>query len=127
MSSSRRLISLSVMSLMCAAAACGPMRRGPAPARIIFSNESLDQADVYAVASSGAQMRIGTVMPGRRETLRVPSGALGGDNSANIVARILARSRTPSTGPVTLNPGDRVQVTLSSVERILSVLPAREP
>jgi hypothetical protein len=112
---------------MCAAAACGPMRRGPAPARIIFSNESLDEAAVYAVSSSGSQTRIGTVMSGRTDTLRVPTGALGGDNSTNIVARILARSRTPSTGRVTLNPGDVVQVTLSSDERILSVLPAREP
>ena len=117
-----------VHGALLAAAACGPLRRsGPPAAEIIFSNESLDQADVYAVASSGAQIRIGTVMPGRKETLRIPPGALGGDNSANIVARILAKSRTPSSGPITLNPGDRMQVTLSSDERVLSVLPAREP
>ncbi|WP_148306174.1 hypothetical protein [Gemmatirosa kalamazoonensis] len=94
---------------------------------MIFTNQSLDQADVYAVSSSGAQTRIGTVMPGRTDTLHVRQGAVGGDNQANIVARILARSRTPSSGLVTLSPGDRVQVTLSSDERILSVLPAREP
>jgi hypothetical protein len=94
---------------------------------IVFSNQSLDQADVYAISSSGGQTRIGTVMAGRTDTLRLPAGAVGGDNSANIVARILASSRTPSTGPVTLNPGDRVQVTLGTDERILSVLPAREP
>jgi hypothetical protein len=66
-------------------------------------------------------------MPGRTDTLHVRQGAVGGDNQANIVARILARSRTPSTGRFALNPGDLVTVTLSSDERILSVLPAREP
>ena len=122
---SRRLVP--VLAL-CVAGACGPLHRGgPEPAYVIFTNQSLDQADVYAVSSSGAQTRIGTVMPGRTDTLRVRQGAVGGDNQANIVARILARSRTPSSGLVTLSPGDRVQVTLSSDERILSVLPAREP
>jgi hypothetical protein len=125
MPSTRRILSIAV--LVATAAACGPLRRGPAPALIIFSNQSLDQADVYAISSSGGQMRIGTVMAGRTDTLRLPPGAVGGDNSANIVARLLARSLTPSTGPVTLNPGDKIQVTLSSDERVLSVLPAREP
>ena len=128
MSSSRRFIPLTMMSLTALAAACGPMRRGGAPqARIVFSNESLDEAAVYAVSSGGQQTRIGTVMAGRTDTLRVPAGAMGGDNATNIVARILARSRTPSSGRITLNPGDVVQVTLSSDERILSVLPGREP
>jgi len=127
MPTSRRLFQLVTLGAAVASAACGPLRRGPTPARIIFSNQSLDQADVYAVSSAGGQTRIGTVMPGRTDTLRVPTAALGGDNSTNIVARILARSRTPSTGMLTLNPGDLMQVTLSSDERILSVLPAREP
>ena len=127
MSSSRRSSFLTLMSLTALAAACGPMRRGTPQAKIVFSNESLDEAAVYAVSSGGQQTRIGTVMAGRTDTLRVPAGALGGDNSTNIVARILARSRTPSTGRFALNPGDLVTVTLSSDERILSVLPAREP
>ena|SRR5689334_1881979 len=126
MSSSRRLIPMALVLGL--AAACGPLRKGgPAPARVIFSNQSLDQADVYAVSSGGAQTRIGTVMAGRTDTLRIPSSAMGADYSTNIVARILARSRTPSTGRFALNPGDLVTVTLSSDERILSVLPAREP
>ena len=105
MSISRRLIPMALV--MGLAAACGPLRKGgPAPARVIFSNQSLDQADVYAVSSGGAQTRIGTVMAGRTDTLRVPSGAMGADYSTNIVARILARSRTPSTGRFALNPGD---------------------
>ena len=127
MPNARRLLPLAASAALAAAAACGPLRRTSNPAQVIFSNQSLDQADVYAVSSGGAQTRIGTVMPGRTDTLRVQSSALGGDNAANIVARILARSRTPSTGMVTLNPGDRIVVTLSSDERILSVLPAREP
>jgi hypothetical protein len=126
MYSSRRLIPVALV--MGLAAACGPLRRGgPAPARIIFMNQSLDQADVYAISSGGAQTRIGTVMPGRTDTLRIPGSAMGADNSTNVVARILARSRTPSTGRFTVVPGDLVQVTLNSDERILSVLPAREP
>ena len=121
---SRRLVSALAL---CVVGACGPLRRGPEAALVIFTNQSLDQADVYAVSSSGAQTRIGTVMPGRTDTLRVRQGAVGGDNQANLVARILARSRAPNSGLVTLAPGDRVQVTLSSDERILSVLPVREP
>lgn len=121
MPSLRRTVPFVVLSL---SAACGPMHRGGPPgARIVFANESLDQADVYAIASSGAQTRIGTVTAGRTETLRIPATAAGGDNSVNIVARLLARSYTPSTGRFTLSPDDVMRVTLTTDARFLTLLP----
>jgi hypothetical protein len=79
------------------------------------------------VSSSGLRTRIGTVSAGRTDTLRVSPAALGGGNSATIVANILARSRSPNSGPVTLLMGDRIQVTLPTDQRMLTVLPVREP
>jgi len=94
----------------------------PAPV-IVFDNQSLYQANVYAVTSSGSQQRIGTVQGGRREALRIPSSALGGDRNISIAARLIARNRTPTSGRFGLFPGDTVQVVLTSDARTLSVLP----
>jgi hypothetical protein len=41
-----------------------------------------------------------------------------------IFARLLAMSNTPSAGPLTLQRGDRIAVTLPPNGRALTVLPA---
>ena len=107
-------------------AACGPRRAGPGvdPAVIVFQNESLYEAAVFVVPRGGAQLRIGTVQPGRTDTLRVRGASLAGSGAVSIVARVLAVSRTPSTGSITLLPGDRMVVRLPPDAYSLSVLPA---
>ncbi|HEX5970413.1 MAG TPA: hypothetical protein VFY85_00705 [Gemmatimonadaceae bacterium] len=107
--------------------ACGRfMHSGQPVAQVIFANESLDQADVYAVLTGGQSQRIGTVFAGRTETLDVPTNIISAGGTVNIVARLLAHAYAPSTGPLTLNPGDRIRVTLPATGRSLSVLPAPE-
>jgi hypothetical protein len=116
-------------ALVLVAAACTAFRRGgtpPEPALIYFANESLDQADVYAVAQSGDYRRIGTVMSGRVDTLTVPASMLASGGSINIYVRLLASSRRPETGPVTIIGGEAYLVRLPSDERLLSFLPAIE-
>src|SRR5687768_1360161 len=107
----RRLVSLastSLLALSTLSAACGGARRAPAPAgtpaEVIFTNNSLNQAEVFAVTRSGARARIGTVFAGRTETLRIAAGSLGADHTAAIVARIRASGRAPSTGLITVAP-----------------------
>ncbi|HKG91402.1 MAG TPA: hypothetical protein VKA84_05920 [Gemmatimonadaceae bacterium] len=123
----RRAALLAALAL--AALACGPLRRGGGrpDAVIIFNNQSLAQADVFAVSSGGTRYRVGTVFAGRRDTLRVPSGAMGGGSTVSFVARLLATRGTPSSGPVTILPGDTLEVTLPSDGKLLGVLPARQP
>ena len=115
-----------LVSLMLAGTACGSVARGSGepPAVLVFSNESLDQAAVYVVASGADFRRIGTVIPGRTETLSVPADVIARAGTVNIVARLLARNELPQTGPVTLRPGERYQVRLTTDARILSFLPA---
>lgn len=109
-----------------ALAGCGPFHRSSEPQSVIFfRNQSPDQADVYAIGSGGDPIRIGTVFAGRTETLRVPTSVTGGSSRVNIVARIFASGRLVVTGPFTLMPGDSMDVTLTSDEKILSVLPSR--
>ena len=124
------MIRRSVVVLTTLLAACGgPARRG-APAQvaeIVFTNESIDQAAVYIVAQSGLRTRVGTVSSGRTDTLRVSPTAIGGGGTVTIYANILARSRSPNTGPVSLAVGERVHVTLPTDQRLLTVLPPREP
>ena len=106
-------------------AACGPFHRGGPPDPIVvFNNQSVDQADVYAVGTGGEPVRIGTVFGGRRDSLHIRMSAVGGSGSVNIIARIFASNRAPRTGPFSLNPGDIVEVTLSPDGKVLSVLPA---
>jgi hypothetical protein len=109
------------------AAACGPFRRGSGqpPAYLYFTNESLDQADVFAALPGGLPIRIGTVFAGRTDTLRVPPDIAANGQNINIVARLLARSARPSSGPVPIRPGDRLVVRLPSDQKLLVVLPAQ--
>lgn len=106
--------------------ACGPFHRGSGPtqtATVIFSNESIDQADVYAVVSGSPAVRIGTVFAGRTESLKVPGDVAGRGLNVNIVARLLAHRNAPSTGPLPINPGDKYQIRLPADQRQLVVLP----
>jgi hypothetical protein len=119
----RRTIALLALSF--AAAACGPFHHGGQPdSLVVFRNESTDQADVYALGTGGDPIRIGTVFAGRTETLRVPP-TVSAANRINVIARIFANGRVVSTGPFTLGPGDSMDVTLTSDEKILSALPSR--
>jgi hypothetical protein len=107
------------------AAACGPFHRnnGPAPAYLVFTNESLDQADVYAVLPGNQPIRIGTVFAGRTDTLTVPPDISARGENVNVVARLLARSARPSSGPIPIHPGDRLAVRLPVDQKMLVVLP----
>jgi len=118
-----RLILFAATAL--AAVACGPFHKGqgPPPAYLIFTNESLDQADVYAVLSGNQPIRIGTVAAGRTDTLTVPTEVVTRGENVNVVARLLARSSRPSSGPIPLHPGDRLEVRLPIDQKMLVVLP----
>lgn len=95
------------------------------PAILVFRNEALEQAAVYAVSGNRNAQRIGTVMSGRTDTLTVPADmTLGG--SVVIFARLLARSMQPSTGSVSILPGEWYQVTLPPDARLLAIVPIRE-
>jgi hypothetical protein len=118
-------LALASAGLVTAASCSKIMQTGDQPsAQVIFVNQSLDQADVFAVRDGGQPQRIGTVFAGRTETLAVPANLLTSGGSMSIVVRLLARSFGPSTGPLTINDGDRIRVTLPSNGRSLSVVPA---
>lgn len=133
---SRRLlraasVGLFAVALLGTGASCSRVQPGeeliePAgPTQIVFINESLEQANVYAVVSGAESIRIGTVMPGRTETLDLPQQMVDRAGTVNIVARLLARTYTPQTGPVSIGRGERLQVRLPMDGRILSILPAQ--
>jgi hypothetical protein len=115
------------MACVAGVAACGHFGMGnsASDALIAFHNESLDQADVFAVAPGSDFQRIGTVLPGRVDTLRIPSSLLATGSGVNIVARLLARSNTPSTGSIPLHSGDMFDITLTTDGRTLTALPSR--
>jgi hypothetical protein len=121
---------LAILAVLAVATpACGPFHRpsdASTPA-IVFVNESIDQAVVYAVSPGGVgRARIGTVLAGRTDTLRIPRSVMSGGNSVDIVARTLASARVVRTGPITLADGNRLQVTLPASENMLTVLPLVE-
>lgn len=118
---------LSLLSLATAAGACGPLRGGQDPdqAYIHFSNESIEQADVYVIGAGAQAVRVGTVFAGRSETLKVPSSVVSRGGQVNVVARFLARRATAQSGPVPLRRGDRLEIRLPVDQRLLVVLPAR--
>ena len=114
------------VAVLAAAAACGPFRRGAGqqPATLIFTNGSIDQASVYVTGPGVDFRRLGTVFAGQTDTLTVPA-AVAMRGTLNIVARLLASSDLPQTGPVLIQPGERYDVRLSTNSRLISFLPAR--
>src|SRR3954466_4476567 len=96
------------------ASACGPFHMGSRErATLIFTNESVDQADVYATIGSSQTIRVGTVFSLRTDTLSVPvtvTDQTGGQT--NFIVRQLGRSYRPSTGPITLRSTDVIRVRL---------------
>jgi hypothetical protein len=123
----RQLVRLFAAILIVGVGACSPVRRGPAqpPAYLVFSNNSLTQADVFIVSPGSGSRRVGTVMSGQTDTLRVPADIAMRGGTVNIVARLLARNQVPQTGPVSIQPGETYEVRLATDGRLLSFLPAR--
>jgi hypothetical protein len=120
-------ISRFLLLTVAAVAACGPFHQGRTPdSVVIFNNQSLDQADVYAARGGGGEVRIGTVFSNRREALRLPS-AVSSSGDFTVIARIFASNRRPRTGPLQLAIGDTIEVTLPPDGRSLTVLPPRSP
>ena len=98
----------------------------PAPAVLVFSNESADMAEVYAVRPGGSQLRLGNVEAGRTAELKVPVTTLGGDGTVSFRARIFARPRVaPTSVEVPLREGERVAVRLPADLKLLAVVPPR--
>jgi hypothetical protein len=122
----RALALLFATAAIALATSCGRFVRGSDDTRafIQFVNQSLSQADVFAVDGVRA-IRMGTVMPGRTDTLEVPSDVVHGAGTLNVVARLLASSYTPRTGQFSIGPGEMLQVTLPPDARSLVVLPVR--
>ena len=118
---------LAAGALALAGTACGPFNKGSGqpPTIIVFTNDSIDQATVYVVAPGVEFRRIGTVIPGRTESLTVPSDMIARAGTLNIVARLLARPEVPQTGSVSMQAGERYEVRLSTDARFLSFLPGR--
>jgi len=108
---------------------CGRLHTGEAEgdvcngATVYFSNESLDEAAVYAVSGS-QQVRIGTVMAGRSDTLALSPTSLS-NGTVYFVVRPLASSRVVSSGPVALHGCDAISLRLPSVQNTIIVLPPR--
>jgi hypothetical protein len=92
-------------------------------ATLVFTNESLAQAELFVVTQGGGARKLATVMAGRTEEVRVPPDIVrrGG---LNLVTRLFGRSGTPSSGSLTLRPGDRLTVRLPIDGRSLFVVPA---
>ena len=120
-------VRLMMFAVATVVAACAPFHKGAGqpPAYLYFTNESLDQADVYAVLPGDQPVRIGTVAAGRTDTLTVPP-EMSSRGNVNVVARLLARSARPSSGPIAIHPGDRLAVRLPIDQKMLVVLPTGE-
>jgi hypothetical protein len=119
----RYVATLAVVAVTALVSACGPFHTGgQEPARLVFANESLDQATVYVVGPGRDFTRIGTIFAGQTDTLTVPAD-LAVRGTLNIVARMLARPNLAQTGPVSMQPGAWYTATLPSTSNLISFLP----
>ena len=96
------------------------------PPMLTFTNQSIAVATVYAIRSGGDAIRLASVTPGRSQTLDLPASISTG-GTITIVAVPLAGNWAASSGPITITPGTRLEITLPTSTDILRVLPARTP
>ena len=93
------------------------------PPVVIFSNESIDMITLYAIRPGGEARRLASVMPGRTDTLSLPSG-FASAGTVTIVATSLAGAQAASSGPVSVGRGVRLAMRLNAAGNMISVLPA---
>jgi hypothetical protein len=121
----RAMIAMAAACALTVSTSCGAFRHGSRGADddafIYFTNESLDQAAVYA-SGAGASVRLGTVPAGITDTLLVPE-SFTTRGSMTVFVRFLARREMPSTGNVSVSRGSRLDMRLSSNARTIMVLP----
>ena len=124
---------LAAASLLVSTAACSLATRhagapldSRAPTVVSFRNDSWDLTDVYALRQGGIPIRLGSVAAGRTERLVVPRDLVFGGPSVQIIARPLARNRVIGSGPVSLSPGEHLQMSLISTGNMISVLPGAD-
>ena len=112
------------LAVALAGAACGRAARqlDATPPVLTFVNESLDVVTVYGLRAGGDATRLATVSPGRTEVLRLTAGLSTG-GTITIVAVPLAGNRAASSGPISVHPGTRLEITLPSTQNVLTVLP----
>jgi hypothetical protein len=105
--------------------ACAPRRpAGPATgetSRVVFVNESPDQAELWVLSPGVNVRRIGTVMTGETATFRIPQ-EFASTGNVSFIARIRHRASTLSTGSVPVRPGDELRLRLPRDEKLLSIL-----
>ena len=122
-----RRTTLALFAAALAAVACGPLHPSTsadeARSIVIFANQSMDQADVYAVIPGSEGRRIGTVMAQHTDTLVLPNSMTARMGGINIVARIFASNKVLQSGPISLNSGDVVRVEMPASQLTLAVLP----
>ena len=111
-------------------AACAPYHTGGSAAgdlgaTIYFKNESFDQVAVYAVLGGVQTSRIGTVMAGRTDTLALAPSIVNSPSGLTILVRPFGRDFTAEVGPISILPGDALQIGLPPSQRMLVILPAR--
>lgn len=115
---SKMLVVLSAFAVT----ACGPLHMGNRErASVVFTNDSPEQADVYALVGSSETVRIGTVLSTRTETLYIPTSITDQGGQTRIIVRLLARNTERATGVLTLRATDQLKVRLTSDARDLIV------
>lgn len=113
-----------VMLAAVALTACNPLHLGARErAAVVFTNDSAEQADVFALLGSSETIRIGTVLGGRTETLYVPSSITDQGGQTRIIVRLFALNVQRATSVLTLRATDQVKVRLSADGRALIVTP----
>jgi len=107
-----------------AAAACSPLHLGARErAAVVFTNDSAEQADVYALVGTSETVRIGTVLAARTETLYLPTSITDQGGQTRIIVRLLAHNVQRATSVLTLRATDQVKVRLGADGRTLIVTP----
>lgn len=120
---------LVALALLVTAAGCrgflGRGTSGTPPLVVSFANESRDMATVYAVGRSGERFRIGNVASGRTERLRIPASIYASGTVIYFVVRPQATSRFIQSGAVSIQPGEKLLITLPPAANALLVLPGQ--
>lgn len=117
-----------LLTLLAATFACGRERTAQASelqsadeAVLTVTNDYLNDIAVYAVRA-GTKTRIATVYGFKTETIPIKNSMLSGAGTVRLLIEPLATGRAHLTEPITVLPGDSVQLTVRNPINLSSVV-----
>jgi len=98
-----------------------------APVTLQVTNDNSQDVDVFATSGGKERHRLGMVTSGQTQSFTVPSTTMHATNTLQLIVHPIGGGGDYSTGPVSVSPGEQVQLHVAPVVNQTSYSVAQAP